>query len=125
MKIRDLKWNKLRMWPPEFGLSNQIVGEKGILKSVRIRYGLKINVIIVTANYLDHEGKGIIILEDSVHLKILYAKLKEYIGKPFRELGDMEIDFDLSLQKMGPKQVRFQAMETNQPIKRKNFRSKK
>jgi hypothetical protein len=118
-------WNNLRMWPPEFGLANQVIGKKGILKSVQIRYGLKINVIIVTANYLDHEGKGIIILENPVHLKILCAKLKENIGKPIREIGDMKIDFDLPIQNMGPKRVTRQAIQNFQRIEHRNLKAQK
>jgi hypothetical protein len=120
MHIRDLKWNRLRMWPPEFGLSNQIVGEKGILKSVQIRHDLKINVIIVTASYLDKERKGIIILEDPLRLQILCNKLKENIGKPFCEIGDMEIDFYLSVSKKEPKQVRPRT-EPETTIKKSNI----
>ena len=105
MHIRDLMWNGLRMWPPEFGLANQVVGEKGILSRVRIRHDLKIKVIIVTANYLDQERKGIIILENPIHLGILCAKLKENIDKPLAEIGDLEIDFGLSMLRKVPKQV--------------------
>jgi hypothetical protein len=108
------------MWPPEFGLSNKIVGEKGILKSVQIRHDLKINVIIVTASYLGKEKTGIIILEDPLHLQILCNKLKENIGKPFSEIGDMEIDFYLSVSKKGPKQVRPRT-EPETTIKKSNI----
>jgi hypothetical protein len=99
------------MWPPEFGLTNQIVGEKGILKSVRIRHDLKIKVIIVTANYLDEERKGIIILENPIHLEIFCAKLKENIGKQLKEIGDLEIDFGLSMLRKVPKPVRPQTAQ--------------
>jgi hypothetical protein len=125
MNIRDLKCNKLRMWPPEFGLANQVVGEKGILAGVRICHDLKINVIIVTATYLDEEIEGIIILEDHIHLEILCDKLKENLGRPLIEIGNIEVDIDLSLQKMGQKQVRLRAMESGWPIKRKILKFKK
>jgi hypothetical protein len=111
MHIRNLTWNQLRMWPPEFGLSNQVIGEKGILSGVRMRHDLKINVIIVTATYLDEEKKGIVILEDPIHLKILCYKLKKNIGKLLKEIGDMEIDFGLSVLRKGPKQVRPQTAQ--------------
>jgi hypothetical protein len=125
MHIRDLKWNKLRMWPPEFGLANQVVGEKGILVGVWICHDLKVKVIIVTANYLDEERKGIIILEDPIHLEILFEKLEKNIGKPLKEIGDLEIDINLPLQKMDQKQVRPRTMQKSQSIRHRNLKSKK
>jgi hypothetical protein len=111
MRIRDLKWNKLRMWPPEFNLGNQVVGEEGILKGVQIRHDLKISVIIVTATHLDKERKGIVILDDPIHLEILCDRLRKVIGRSLDEIGGLEIDFDLPLQKM-PKQGEALTMET-------------
>jgi hypothetical protein len=111
MHIRDLMWNKLRMWPPEFGLSNQVIGEKGILADVRMRHDLKIKVIIVAATYLGYEGNGIIILEDPLYLDILCDKLKKNIGNHLKKIGDMEIDLGLSVQRKGPKQVRPQTAQ--------------
>jgi hypothetical protein len=92
MRIRDLLWRGVSTWPPEFAMSGQSLGEAWILESVQLRDDSKLKLISVTANHLGDERKGIIILEDLIHLQILYEKLKETLGKSLREIGDMEID---------------------------------
>jgi hypothetical protein len=100
MLIRDLLWRGVSTWPPEFAISSQSVGEAWILESVQLRDHSKLKLISVTAaNHQAGEQKGIIILEDLIHLQILYDKLKENLGKSLREIGDMEIDFSLPLKK--------------------------
>jgi hypothetical protein len=108
MLIRELQWRGVPSWPPEFATSSQIFGEEAILRDVLLRNDQKIKLISVTAEHHGSEKKGIIMLENPVHLEILYQKLKENIGKPLREIGDLEIDFCPSIQKKGPKQVRTQ-----------------
>jgi hypothetical protein len=96
MRIRDLQWRGVSTWPPEFAISDQLVGEEWILESVQLRDDSKIKLIsVTTANYHAGEEKGIIILEDPIHLQVLCSKLKENIGKSLKEIGDMEIDFCL------------------------------
>ena len=87
------------MWPPEWGILDYGVGEEGVLVNVQLRNDLKPACIFVVANYLDDIRKGIIILEDLAYLGLLYHKLKENIGKPLTEIGDLEIDFYPSLRK--------------------------
>jgi hypothetical protein len=91
------------MWPPEWGISDHGVGEEGALVNVQLRNDLTPACIFVVANYLGDIRKGIIILEDLAYLGLLYHKLKEHIGKPLTEIGDLEIDFYPSLRKSVPK----------------------
>jgi hypothetical protein len=88
MRIRDLQWRGVSTWPPEFAISNQSVGEEWILESVQLRDNSKIKIIsVTTANHQAGEKKGIIILEDPIHLQFLYNKLKENIDKSLKEIG--------------------------------------
>ena len=91
------------MWPPEWGILDQGVGEEGVLANVQFRSDLTPACIFVVANYHGDIRKGIIILEELGSLGILYQKLKENIGKPLTEIGDLEIDFYPILRKSIPK----------------------
>jgi hypothetical protein len=88
------------MWPPEWGILDHGVGEEGVLANVQLRNDLKPACIFVVANYLGDIRKGIIILEDLAYLGLLYHKLKDNIGKPLIEIGDLEIDFYPILRKI-------------------------
>ena len=45
------------------------------------------------------------ILEDPVQLELVFDKLRENLGRPLTEIGNLEIDFTLSPQKYGLKQA--------------------
>ncbi len=94
------------MWPPEWMIADEGVGEEGVLEDVQFRIDAKPGLISVEVNHLGDSRQGIIILEDLAHLKVLYYKLRENIGKPLSEVGDLEIDLSLSPQKRGQKQAR-------------------
>jgi hypothetical protein len=106
MRIRDLQWKGVSMWPPEWWVSDEGAGEEGFLKSVQFRNDQILQCISVVASHLGNNRNGIIILEDPTHLETLCQKLKENIGKPLKEIGDLNIDFFLSIPKKGQKQVR-------------------
>jgi hypothetical protein len=106
MRIQDLKWKDVPMWPPEWWITDQGSGEEGLLEVVSLRKDKTPAYIYMVADHLGAQRGGIIILENPAHLDILYRKLKDNIGKPLREIGDLEIDFGLSVLKKGPKQVR-------------------
>jgi hypothetical protein len=106
MRIRDLQWEGLSMWPPEWGFSDEGAGEDGFLKNVRFRNDQTPACISVVASHLGDDRNGIIILENPAHLEILCNKLKENIGRPLSQIGDLNIDFLLSMPKRGQKQVR-------------------
>jgi hypothetical protein len=106
MRIRDLKWRGIPAWPPEWRISDEGAGEEGVLKNVQLRNYLIPSCVLIKASHLGDDRIGIIVLEDSAHLKILSNKLKENIGKPLTEIGDLEIDFGLFLPRKGPKQAR-------------------
>ncbi len=106
MQIRNLTWRGISIWPPEWMISAQDLGEEGVLEDVRLRKDLSPASIGLTVNYLDDNRFGVIMLENSAHLEILYHKLRENLGRPLTEIGDMEIDFTPSPQKYGLKPSR-------------------
>lgn len=111
MRIRDLQWRGLSAWPPEWWVSDEGAGEKGFLKNIQLRYDQTPAYISVVASHLGDDRNGIIILENPAHLEILCNKLKENIGRPLSQIGDLDIDF--LLPKKGMKQVRPQSAQTS------------
>lgn len=106
MRIRNLKWREIPMWPPEWSFSEHEAGEEGVLEYVQLRNDLTPRLISVGANHLGDIRKGIIVLEDPTHLEIVYHKLQENLGRILTEIGDLEIELFPSLQKRALKQVR-------------------
>jgi hypothetical protein len=106
MQIRSLKWKGLAMWPPEWMVSDQGVGEEGLLQEVYLRSDLNPQLISVVANHLGDIRRGIMVLEDPSHLNIVYDMLKQHIGRPLTEIGNVEITLSPLMQKRGPRQVR-------------------
>ncbi len=106
MRIRNLKWREIPVWPPEWSFSDHDAGEKGVLEYVQLRNDLAPRLISVVANHLGEIRKGIIIQEDPTHLEIVYHKLQENIGRTLTEIGDLEIEIVPSLQKRALKQAR-------------------
>jgi hypothetical protein len=106
MRIRDLQWKGIFIWPPEWWTTDQGGGEEGFLETVNIHKDIMVDCLCMEAYHLNSQRKGIIILENLSYLEILYNKLQEHIGKSLKEIGDMEIDLGLSLPKNGPKQLR-------------------
>jgi hypothetical protein len=106
MRIRDLQWEGIPTWPPQWWTPGQDSDEEGLLEDVYFSKDKMPFCISVDANHLGTEKRGIIIMEDPIHLEILCDKLKENVGRPLSEIGDLEIDFGLPMPKKGPKQVR-------------------
>jgi hypothetical protein len=91
MQIRELRCRGFPCWPPEWveepgGTKGHY--EEGILKDVNPILGTALLKIIV-----EHEGgssRGLVLLEKKL-LMPLYHKLKENVGKPINEIGNLEI----------------------------------
>lgn len=106
MKIRELTWKALPAWPPEWLISDEGAGEKGVLEDVQFRGDLNPRLITIVANHQGETRKGVMVLEDPVHLEILFHNLKDNIGKALTEIGNLNIDFSFPLKKKGQKQIR-------------------
>jgi hypothetical protein len=113
MRIRDLTWKELPAWPPQWWTSDEDAGETGVLKSVQLRYDQTPACLSIVATHLGEGRNGIILLEDLAQLEILHKKLKENVGRPLVEVGDLNIDFPLTIPKKGLKQVRPQITQNS------------
>jgi hypothetical protein len=94
------------MWPPEWTISDQGLGEAGVLEEVYLRRDLKPKLITVVVNHWGDIRKGIMVLEDPALLEIVYAKLKQHVGLPLSEIGNLEIRHLPPMPQSGPRQMR-------------------
>ena len=101
------------MWPPEWSMSDHQVGEEGVLEGVELHHELSTMIISLEVNHLGDYRKGIIILEDPAHLELVFDKLRENLGRPLTEIGNLEIDFTPKPQKYGLKQARTKSTARN------------
>jgi hypothetical protein len=95
MKLRDLKWKGISIWPPDWSGNegSKGTGEEGVLTRVEFRERKKEQHISIEAEYAGVLRVGILLLENPVRLKALYHKLQENIGKPLVEIGNLDITF--------------------------------
>jgi hypothetical protein len=105
VRIRDLQWKSISMWPPQWSISDHEAGEEGFLRDVQFRDDQTPSCISVVAAHFGDDRNGIIILEDQKHLATLYQKLTQNIGRPLKEIGDLKIDCFAPILKKGPKRV--------------------
>lgn len=98
MRLRDhpkMRYHGLPNWPPHWGGAYSPgakfpSGEEGILKAVQHLEG-SCSITLV----LEYEGgtyRGALFLDDPSFLLPLYQRLRDYIDRPIREIGDLEID---------------------------------
>ena len=80
--------------------------KQGSWKRFACGHDLKPKLISVVANHLGDIRQGIMVLEDPALLEVVYGKLKQHIGRPLTEIGDLEISLLPPMPKRGPKQVR-------------------
>jgi hypothetical protein len=92
MRIRDLQWRTVPVWPPEWFISDEGAGEQGVLDDVQLRDDLTPRLITISVTHHNSKMKGIIVLDDPAHLEVLYDKLKDNIGRSITEIGDMSIE---------------------------------
>jgi hypothetical protein len=107
MRISDLNWRGEVVWPPEWWPPERavMIGKNGVLKAVSIQ-DIVHQYMHVEIETLKGPLWGVILLEDPGHLEVLCHKLKENIGKPLTEIGNMEINLSPLPQKRGQKQAR-------------------
>jgi hypothetical protein len=90
MLLKKLEWNGLLIWPPHWTEEIPDVADQGILKSVEI---LPLTELIrIDATYAGTILSGLIFSREE-YQGSLYRTLKENIGKPLAEVGNMEVIF--------------------------------
>jgi hypothetical protein len=91
MRLRELKWMQLPVWPPQWGVTDEGAGEAGFLLSVKIHKDGLLEYIYIEADDGGHKLCGITTLGNPRHLKSLFRTISQHIGKPLTEIGDLEI----------------------------------
>ena len=91
MRVRELKWKELPVWPPYWTMTEQGVGRGAVLLNVRLRNDTVLKYLCIEADDAGHKLHGITMLGNSRHLESLYYTLSQHIGKPVAEIGDLEI----------------------------------
>ena len=91
MRLRELKWMQLPVWPPQWGATDEGAGEVGVLKKVNIRTDRPLDYIYIEADDGGHILRGVSTLANSRHLRFLDRTISQHIGKPLSEIGDLEI----------------------------------
>jgi hypothetical protein len=91
MRLRDLQWMQLPVWPPQWAVTDEGAGEAGVLMKVKIRQDRLMEYIYIEADDAGHKLRGITMLGNPRHLKSLYRTISQHIGKPLSEIGDLEI----------------------------------
>ncbi len=90
MQIKELRWKNLLIWPPQWAEEYPNVIQHGLLKGVKI---LPLTDLIkIDATFARTTISGLILTSEE-YQGSLYNKLKENIGKPLDEVGNMEVDF--------------------------------
>jgi hypothetical protein len=90
MLIKELKWNGLLIWPPHWVEESDEVIKHGLLKGAEI---LPLTDLIkIDAAYAGTTISGLIFSREE-YQSSLYHKLKNNIGKPLEEVGNMEVSF--------------------------------
>lgn len=92
MRIREIRWGFIPMWPPQWSFSDDGAGEEGVLTDVKLHQDLR-DFIWVQARHNGNTRSGIILLEDFSYLKALYRILKNNIGNPLVMIGGLEVAF--------------------------------
>ncbi len=88
MQLKEMRWNGLLIWPPQWTEKSPKSVENWLLKNVQL---LPItNLIRVDASYDGKIISGLILSEEDYRSSI-YFKLKGNIGKPLEEVANMDI----------------------------------
>jgi len=89
MKIKELRWKGLLIWPPQWTKECPDVIRQGLLKDVKIL--ATTDVIKIDATYEQSIISGVIFASED-YQRSLYNKLKENIGKTLNEVGYIEVN---------------------------------
>jgi hypothetical protein len=90
MRIKELTWRGLLIWPPQWAEEDPKVIQWGLLEGVKI---LPLTDLIkIDATYAMTTISGLLFTSEE-YQGSLYNKLKENIGKPLNEVANVEVNF--------------------------------
>jgi len=90
MVIKEMRWNGLLIWPPQWTEESPKEVEHGLLKSVEI---LPLTDLIKIDAVCEGTILSGLIFSMEEYQGSLYRKLKENIGKPLKEVANTEVYF--------------------------------
>ena len=93
MRLRELTWMRLPVWPPQWAVTDEGAGEAGVLIKAQICKDRLLEYIYIEVDAGGHKLRGITTLGNPRHLKSLYRTISQHIGKRLAEIGDLEIRF--------------------------------
>ncbi len=88
MRIRDISWRGQFSWPPHWNVAN-IEAEEGILIAVHLPNWTK-SFLGIEVEHMGHRRMGVLLIDEAVQSR-LCRTLKDNIGKPLVEIGDLQI----------------------------------
>ncbi len=89
MRIRQLRGQGFPCWPPVWVGEDPFDGEEAVLQGVEWIAGT--TLLKISAEHGAGNQTGLLIFEKEL-LYLVYQKLKENIGRPLTEVGDLEIE---------------------------------
>ncbi len=103
MRVRDLQWKGLPVWPPEWVElpESHGGGEEGRLLGVRLRRLSHSEFLSLEVGDPGNSRLGVILLEEPAAFQALLDKLKENIGRPLAEIGNLEMEAKPGKQRKG------------------------
>ena len=93
MRVKDLRWQEMFVWPPEWDKRLEESSEAWTLIEVKLHKDQDTPYIYIQATHNSDTQEGLIHLEPHEHLDILYQVLNKNIGKTLTEIGDLKITF--------------------------------
>jgi hypothetical protein len=91
MRLRELRWQKLPVWPPQWAVTDEGAGEAGVLLKINLCKDRLLEYLYIEADDEGHKLCGIITIATPRHLKSLHRTISRHIGKTLTEIGDLEI----------------------------------
>ncbi len=89
IRIREMTYMGLRVWPPQGLGSSRVINQKAIFKDVKTIVGTDLLRIDVEHNGIPH--LGLMPVEKELR-HCVYLKLKENVGRELADIADLEID---------------------------------
>ena len=62
MRLREMRWQELPVWPPQWAVTDEGAGEPGVLMKVNIRKDRLLEYLYIEADDAGHKLRGIITL---------------------------------------------------------------
>ena len=93
MRVKDLRWQEMFVWPPEWDKRLEESSEAWTLIEVKLHKDQDTPYIHIEARCNNDVQEGVIHLEPHEYLDVLYQVFQENRGKTLTEIENMKISF--------------------------------